>query len=204
MARSRRADLASRCSVSSGPCRVPAPNSRARTLPTSPFIAPQIAEIDAELSRGVDPCKIRRRRQRPGARRLIAVRETKSAAPESSRGRMIAADAGAVAGAGHRSGLYSRVGHPDLPDMPLQARLDAVAGENGHCGGRGQDRGAYQGSIRTTVAPMNSSAPVYLRLGRYDDAVHAREAGSSRLLGKLRNVCLRTRRGDRFTSPRAF
>ena len=79
-------------------------------------------------------------------------------------------------------GLYSRIGHPDLPDMPLQARLDeapakmdiavAVAKIEAHIKAHPDDGRAYE-----------IVAPVYLRMGKFDDAVHAREE-ALRLLGE--------------------
>ncbi len=79
-------------------------------------------------------------------------------------------------------GLYSRVGHPDLPDMPLQARLDASPAK--------MDIAVAVGKIEAHIKAHPDDgrayevvAPVYLRLGRYDDAVHAREA-AIRLLGE--------------------
>ena len=70
-------------------------------------------------------------------------------------------------------GLYQKIGNPDLPDMPLAARLQskpvttdiavAVAKIEAHIDAHPDDGQAYE-----------VVAPVYLRMGRYDDAVRAR------------------------------
>ena len=78
--------------------------------------------------------------------------------------------------------LYATIGHPDLPDVPLAARLDvsparvdlaaAIARVEAHLAQHPDDGRGYE-----------VLAPVYLRMGRAGDAVNAARA-ALRLLGE--------------------
>jgi cytochrome c-type biogenesis protein CcmH len=134
---------------------------------------------------------------------LIGEREAEAARIEVSRRLLAAADTEAAVasvsgvGAGRRrraaalaalillplgaAGLYLRLGSPQLPSEPLQARREAPA---------------EQRSIMELVARVEAHleqnpedgrgwevvGPVYMRLGRYEDAVKARQ-NALRLLG---------------------
>jgi cytochrome c-type biogenesis protein CcmH len=77
-------------------------------------------------------------------------------------------------------GLYDRLGHPDWPDAPLQARLDApldhmdinvaVARVEAHLAQHPDDARGYEVLI-----------PIYIRLGRFDDAVRMAQTALERL-----------------------
>ncbi|MCL2384721.1 MAG: c-type cytochrome biogenesis protein CcmI, partial [Alphaproteobacteria bacterium] len=119
------------------------------------------------------------------ARRLMAraeaeERQRKSMAPPGKRG-FLAAMAVLLLVPGFSVILYSRIGHPDWPDAPLSARLSAPPSET--------DMAAAIAKIEAHLAEHPEDgrgyevlAPVYLRLGRSEDAVHA-ASEALRLLG---------------------
>ena len=146
------------------------------------FYRAQIAEIDADVQRGlVDPAGAEAAKAL-AARRLLALgpEEMASAAP-TLRARRIAAILALLAIPAVALGLYTRIGHPELPDAPLEARLRENTG---------------QMNIEMAVAKIEKHlalhpddgrgyelvAPIYQRMGRLDDAVRAR-AEALRLLG---------------------
>jgi cytochrome c-type biogenesis protein CcmH len=77
-------------------------------------------------------------------------------------------------------GLYDRIGHPDWPDAPLLARLSqpperldlaaAIAQVELHLAQHPEDSRGYDVLI-----------PIYIRLGRYDDAVHTATSALQKL-----------------------
>ena len=78
--------------------------------------------------------------------------------------------------------LYATIGHPDMPDAPLAARLDASPAR--------MDLAAAIARIEAHLAQHQDDgrgyevlAPVYLRMGRAGDAVNAARA-ALRLLGE--------------------
>jgi cytochrome c-type biogenesis protein CcmH len=139
--------------------------------------------------------------ERDAADGLVAATDAEAAKAEAGRRLLAAADAPAppqdAAGTGRRAffaaiaavlfvpavalGLYSWIGNPALPDLPLSARQDELRGQN--------DLLAAIGRIEANLVqhPQDGRgyevlAPVYLRIGRYDDAVRA-AAASLRLNG---------------------
>ncbi|MGA9488060.1 MAG: c-type cytochrome biogenesis protein CcmI [Methylocella sp.] len=77
--------------------------------------------------------------------------------------------------------LYARIGHPELPDAPLSARLNAAPAR--------MDRAVAIAKIEAHLVQHPDDgrgyevlAPVYLRMGRAGDAVHAAQE-ALRLLG---------------------
>jgi cytochrome c-type biogenesis protein CcmH len=79
-------------------------------------------------------------------------------------------------------GLYLAIGSPALPGQPLSARVAAAHGDN-----EGVESAFARVEAHLAEHPEDGRgweviAPVYLRLGRYDDAVKAR-ANALRLLG---------------------
>jgi cytochrome c-type biogenesis protein CcmH len=138
--------------------------------------------------------------ERDGARGLIAAPEAEAARIEVSR-RLIAAGGSTAetvaAGKDFRRrsasiaalagipvialGLYAAVGSPDIPDAPLQARLEKPPEQ--------QDVAILVRRIETHLAANPNDArgwdvlaPIYLRMGRPQDAVNAR-ANILRILG---------------------
>jgi cytochrome c-type biogenesis protein CcmH len=138
------------------------------------FYRSQIAEIDAELARGGLDEEQARTAKALAARRLLAAAPDEVALEDKPRLRKIAAAVALVLVPAVALGLYARVGRPDLEDLPLEARLKAapadmdlvvaVAKIEAHLAAHPEDGRAYE-----------VVAPVYLRMGRIDDAVQARK-----------------------------
>ena len=143
----------------------------------------QLGEVDRDLDRGLIGAGEAEAARTEIARRLLradeAGRTEVAAAPE--RARRIAATVAVIAMPAIALGLYLVFGSPQLPDRPLAARLSAPVDE--------QDIGTLVARVeaRLAAAPADGRgwaliAPVYLRLGRYDDAARAL-ANANRLLG---------------------
>ncbi|TMJ29079.1 MAG: c-type cytochrome biogenesis protein CcmI [Alphaproteobacteria bacterium] len=118
------------------------------------------------------------------SRRLLAAADSASADPAGMsvpwRRRLVAITAllALPIGAG---GLYFALGSPGLPDQPLAARLDSPVEQ------RSIEALVSQVERHLELNPQDGRgwemiAPVYLRLGRFDDAVKARTS-AVRLLG---------------------
>jgi len=76
-----------------------------------------------------------------------------------------------------RRGLYLKVGSPDLPGQPLAARAADVQNQSiDHLVGQVE---AHLEANPDDVRGWEVIAPVYLRLGRFDDAVKARRKPAS-------------------------
>ena len=143
----------------------------------------QLDEIGRDLDRGVISEREAAAARTEIARRLIAAdREAAAPAAPASEGRRRAAMVVAIAGVPLLAvGLYLALGSPDLPDLPLSARLAAPV--------ETQDIAVLVSRVEAHLAenPDDGSgwevlAPVYGRLGRYDDAAKA-YANAVRLLG---------------------
>jgi len=144
----------------------------------------QLREIERDVERGVIPESEAEAARTEIARRLIKADASKSdGAPEatSKRPRQIAAWAAVVGMPLLAIGLYLFVGSPNLPDDPLEARMTAPPGES--------DTAALIARVEDHLAAHPDDgqgwavlAPVYVRLGRYDDAVTA-YGNAVRLLG---------------------
>ena len=162
------------------PLSRPAPQPREDAADVA-FYRAQIAEIDAELLRGALDEPQAQAAKALAARRLLAAAPDEVAVQDTPRLRRVAAILALVLIPAVALGLYQKTGHPDLPDMPLEARLHsptastdiavAVAKIEAHLAAHPDDGQAYE-----------VVAPVYLRMGRYDDAVRAREQ-ALKLLG---------------------
>ncbi len=155
------------------PLSRPAPKAREDAADVA-FYRDQIAEIDAEFERGgLD------REQAQGAkalagRRLLAVAPEEAPAGSSPKARRIASIFALVAIPALALGLYQKIGHPDLTDMPLEARMTAPPAQ--------QDFAAVVARMEAHIKAhpddaraLELMAPVYLRMGRFDDAVNARK-----------------------------
>lgn len=144
----------------------------------------QLREIERDVERGVIPKGEAEAARTEIARRLIKADASQSgSAPEttSKRPRHIAALAAVVGMPLLAVGLYLFVGSPNLPDDPLEARLRAPPGAS--------DTAALIARVEDHLAAHPDDgqgwaviAPVYVRLGRYDDAVTA-YGNAVRLLG---------------------
>jgi cytochrome c-type biogenesis protein CcmH len=150
--------------------------------PDVDFFKEQIAEIDREAATGQIALDEAETARTEAARRLLAAQSAKKEAPTASRkAATIAAFAMIVLTPALTLTLYSRLGHSDMPDMPLSARLrtppdrsniaDAVARIEAHLTEHPEDGRGFE-----------VVAPYYFRTGRYDDAVRA-YSEALRLLG---------------------
>jgi cytochrome c-type biogenesis protein CcmH len=138
--------------------------------------------------------------ERDEAQHLVAPHEAKCAKAEAARRLMVADAAIEPQPAASRTrarlaslgvlifvpvlalSLYATIGHPDMPDAPLAARLDASPAR--------MDLAAAIAKIETHLAQHPADgrgyevlAPVYLRMGRTGEAVNAARA-ALRLLGE--------------------
>lgn len=145
----------------------------------------QLAEIDRDRARGVLAASEAEATRTEIARRLLAAARAENVAlepPEASViRRRVAALAGLIAIPALALSIYLNYGTPGLPDAPLGPRL-ALPLEQ-------QDIGMLIGRLEARLAqePDNGRgweiiAPIYLRVGRIDDAVTARES-AIRILG---------------------
>lgn len=129
----------------------------------------QLGEVDRDVARGVIPEAEAGAARTEIARRLIRESET-APAPQKSGGRTRTFAAVAVVAAPIVAlGLYLTLGSPWLPDLPLAARQNDP-----------QDITALIAKVEQHLveAPDDGKgwellAPIYVKLGRYDDAVKA-------------------------------
>ncbi|MBB4197702.1 c-type cytochrome biogenesis protein CcmI [Rhodoblastus sphagnicola] len=151
------------------------------------FYRAQIAEIDAERERGAIDADQAEAAKAQAARRLLATAPQEAVKPSTSGtgatgNRKIAAALALVFIPLVALGLYSKVGHPDQPDAPLEARLKAAPA---------------RGDLMVAVAKMEAHlaahpddakalelmAPIWQRMNNFAKAVQARE-DIIRLLGE--------------------
>jgi cytochrome c-type biogenesis protein CcmH len=136
----------------------------------------QLAEIERDHARGLLPAQEAEAARIEVSRRLIAAGDRAADVPADGalrRRRLIAISA--LAGVPLLAlFIYGAGGTPGLPDLPLAARLALPPGQ--------QDVGMLVHRIEMHLAQNPDDArgwellaPVYLRLGRADDAVKARE-----------------------------
>jgi cytochrome c-type biogenesis protein CcmH len=146
------------------------------------FYKAQLDEIRRDVERGLLPQGEAESARAEAARRLIAASEA-SAAPLPSRRARLAGAALIVVGLPVIAfALYARLGQPTLPDEPLASRK--VAPETSG----GIEAAVAAVEARLTAKPDDGRgwaviAPVYMRLERYPEAVHA-YAEALRFLGE--------------------
>jgi cytochrome c-type biogenesis protein CcmH len=157
----------------------------ARAAGAAPAVAiyrDQMHELDRDLARGVIAEGEAEAARTEIARRLLKAGETEAgeAARGSVRARKLAA-AVAIAAPLVAFAAYLGLGSPELPDQPLGARLDTPLEQ--------ADVQTLVARVETHLAaePEDGSgweviAPIYLRMGRYDDAVRA-YGNAIRILG---------------------
>lgn len=139
------------------------------------FFEEQIAEIDRESAEGRLSLADAETARAEAARRLLRARAALAGEAQSSRRNALIAAAGAILVIPALAlFIYSRIGHSSLPDLPLQARLEAAPGHT---------------DIATAVARIEAHlaqhpadgrgyevvAPFYLRNGRFAEAIDAFE-----------------------------
>jgi cytochrome c-type biogenesis protein CcmH len=111
------------------------------------------------------------------SRRLIAAADAAEEAKPASAGsaiwrRRLTAIAGLMLLPVGATALYLMVGSPQLPGEPLQARLRAIHGDHSIAGLVAQVE-AHLAKNPNDARAYAVLAPVYLQLGRFDDAVNA-------------------------------
>ncbi|MBG0799609.1 c-type cytochrome biogenesis protein CcmI [Methylocystis sp. L43] len=146
------------------------------------FFEEQIAEIEREREEGRLDSADAGAAKTEAARRLLRAEATPKAQVVSSRKLALgAALAAIVVIPAVALTLYARLGHSDMPDMPLTARLDSAP-----------DRNDLSGAVARIEQHLREHpedgrgfeviAPYLLRTGRGEDAVHA-YSEALRLLG---------------------
>ena len=155
------------------------PGRRATTGTTDvAFYRQQLSELDADVDRGIlRPADVEATRIELG-RRLIHASDLSGAPFTEGRRRTVAAIAASLFVLALAAGLYGRLGRPDLPDAPLVAR-----------GGGNTDFASALARIEAHVAAnpddgrgLEIMAPIYAKLGRFDDAARTYR-GIIRVLG---------------------
>ncbi|PNE10308.1 MAG: c-type cytochrome biogenesis protein CcmI [Beijerinckiaceae bacterium] len=143
----------------------------------------QLAEIERDEAQRLVAPEDAQGAKAEAARRLIAADAANAPLPAASKTRARLASAGVLIFVPVLAlSLYATIGHPDMPDAPLAARLDASPAR--------MDLAAAIAKIEAHLAQHPDDgrgyevlAPVYLRLGRAGDAVSAARA-ALRLLGE--------------------
>ena len=162
--------------TSSGANADPAANEAA-------FYKAQLEEIRRDVDRGLLPQGEAESARAEAARRLIAsASEPAQAPPPARRTRLAAAVLIAVGLPAIAFSLYGRLGQPMLPDEPLASRKVAP-----------QSNGEIEAAVAAVEARLIAKpddgkgwaviAPVYMRLERYAEAVHA-YAEALRIVGE--------------------
>jgi cytochrome c-type biogenesis protein CcmH len=143
----------------------------------------QLAEIERDEAQRLMAPEDAQGAKAEAARRLMAGNAAIEPPPAASRSRARLVSAGALIFVPVLAlSLYSTIGHPDMPDAPLAARLDASPAR--------MDLAAAIARIEAHLAQHPDDgrgyevlAPVYLRMGRAGEAVNAARA-ALRLLGE--------------------
>lgn len=147
------------------------------------FYKAQLEEIRRDVDRGLLPQDEAEGARAEAARRLIATAANPQQAPAPARRqRLAAAVLIAVGLPAVAFPLYARLGQPSLRDEPLASRKPAPESP------RGIEAAIAAVEAHLAAKPEDGKgwaviAPVYMRLGRYDDAAHA-YAEALRLLGE--------------------
>ena len=138
------------------------------------FYRAQLDEIARDVERGVLPESEAAAARAEAARRLFAVTDNvEAASPAGATGRRRAAAIAAfVVAPAVALGVYARIGQPDLPDAPLAARK-ADLGAPG-----GVEAAMAKIEAHLMKAPNDRRgwevlAPIYMRMGRFEDAAGA-------------------------------
>ncbi len=148
------------------------------------FYKAQLDEIQRDVERGQLPRSEAADARAEAARRLIATRSEapETPSPSSSRQRLAAVALIAVGLPVIAFPLYILLGRPQMPDEPLASRRPASLASS--------DIGAAVAGVEAHLIAKPDDgkgwaviAPVYMRLGRYDDAARA-YSEALRLLGE--------------------
>ena len=145
----------------------------ATNLPNISLYEAQVAEIDRDAASGLIPAADVAAAKADAARRLLAVSAREPAPASAPRNVRVVAAAAIVVIPTLTLLLYSRLGRPDLPDAPLSARLQSSDPAKTDI-----DAAIVRIEGRLREHPEDGRgweviAPVYLRLGRIEDARRA-------------------------------
>ncbi|MGI3903766.1 MAG: c-type cytochrome biogenesis protein CcmI [Janthinobacterium lividum] len=133
------------------------------------FYRQQLAELDSDVDRGVlYPVDIEATRIELG-RRLIGAAERSGSRPAVGRRRMGTAAVATGVVLATAAGLYATVGHPNQPDAPLAARQ---TGKSDFASALAKIE-AHLASDPDDARGLAIMAPMYMKLGRFDDAVRS-------------------------------
>lgn len=150
------------------------PRGLSRSAIDVAFYKSQIAEIERDAADGLVGSADIEGAKAEAARRLLAAAKApvEPSAATAGNNASFAAIAAFIFVPGLTLALYGAIGHPNLADLPLAARLQetparmdllaAVAKIEEHLAQNPQDGRGYE-----------VLAPVYMRMGRYDDAARA-------------------------------
>jgi cytochrome c-type biogenesis protein CcmH len=134
------------------------------------FYTAQIVEIDRDAARGlIGPEEAEAARAEAARRLLTAAREAENAGRSTAFRIRFAALVAVILVPALTLGLYLRIGSPDEPDRPLEARL-RQAPDFAVLVAKVEKRLAEQPD---DAAGWQVIAPVYVQAGRYDDAERA-------------------------------
>lgn len=146
------------------------------------FFEEQIREIDRESADGRLASTDVETARAEAARRLLRARAARAGEGGTSRRNALIAAAGAIVLVPALTLLlYMRIGHSELPDLPLQARLDAAPGHSDIASAVARIE-AHLAQHPEDARGYEVVAPFYLRNGRVNDAVDAYQK-ALRLLG---------------------
>jgi cytochrome c-type biogenesis protein CcmH len=150
--------------------RVPAAN-----LPNVSLYEAQVDEIDRDAAGGLIAAEDVPAAKANAARRLLAVSagDRKPRIAAAQRNRRLAAAAAIILIPVLTLGLYSRFGRPDLPDAPLSARLQSTDPGKADVAAAIVRIEAHLRDHPEDGRGWEVIAPVYLRLGRSEDARRA-------------------------------
>ncbi len=141
----------------------------------------QLQEIDSDRAAGLIGEAEAEAARLEVSRRLLAAADAQpqkpsaAAAPGNPRWRRVAAVAALIILPCGAPGLYVALGSPNVPGEPALARVKTAQGQDG-----GQSVASLVSQVEAHLAGNPNDgvgweviAPVYMRLGRYDDAVEA-------------------------------
>jgi cytochrome c-type biogenesis protein CcmH len=139
------------------------------------FYRAQLAEIDRDVERGQLPLPEAAAARAEAARRLIAASAAEPASEPRGdylRRRRVAAVLLLIAIPLTALGGYAYLGRPDLPDAPLAERKTDEASPEALAAAIAKIE-AHMTSTPNDAKGWQLLAPIYMRMGRYDDAARA-------------------------------
>ena len=166
----------------------------AQTPDDSAVYRDQLQEIERDLAAGSIGANEAEAARIEVSRRLLATDEAEAARMRDAetnretavkallRGRQLSVALAVMVLTFGAGGLYLTLGSPDLPGQPLAARLAAAHGEGNSVEALFRRVEAHLKQHPEDGRGWEVIAPVYMRLGRYEDAAKAR-ANALRLLG---------------------